>query len=241
MIRVSNLTKRFGAQTVLDAVSCAADPGEVLGLIGPNGAGKSTLLKAMLGVVRPTSGGIEIAGADAVRNPLTARQRASYAPGEIALYDSMRGGDFLEFSLGFWPDIDTDTRDRLLSAFALPLRKRIHDYSHGMKRKLLLVQAIAPLTPVLLLDEPMSGLDPSARLFVQKRLAEQAAAGRTILYSAHDLTSIERVCHRVLFLREGRVAAEGLLAELLADSGHEQFDDFYLSLYANANGLGESC
>jgi ABC-2 type transport system ATP-binding protein len=215
MIRTRGIHKAFDGRPVLRGVDLEVARGEIFGFVGPNGAGKSTFLKSLIGVVRADGGEAEIAGVDALRHPLRARREVGYAPGETALYHRMRASELVDFAIRFHPDADRARAAELLERFGLPPAQRVGDFSHGMKRKLLLAQALASGAPVMLLDEPMEGLDPEARRLVEGILREEAAGGRTVFFSSHDLASVERVCDRVAFLRGGRLLQVGTLEELL--------------------------
>lgn len=205
MIRVHGMRKRYGEQEVLRGVSLEVSRGELFGFVGPNGAGKTTFLKCLLGIARADSGTMEMAGKDVLRHPLEARRLCAYAPSETAMYDHLRVDAMLRFALSFHAQADLARGRELLERFALPQRKRVRALSHGMKRKLLLAQALASGTPILLLDEPMEGLDPEARRDLESLLKAEAAQGRTVFFSSHDLASVERVCDRVAFLRQGEL------------------------------------
>ncbi len=138
-----------------------------------------------------------------------------YAPGDPALYDSLSVLEILEFAIGFHPQADLALGKTFLDLFGVPLGKRVGKLSHGMKRKLLLAQALASQAPVLILDEPMEGLDPEIRKTAEKILVELAGQGRAILMSSHDLAGLERTCHRVAFLREGQLLDVGELEHFL--------------------------
>ena len=219
MLEIRNLDKSFGVQPVLRAVSLRADQGVILGLAGPNGAGKSTLLRCLVSVVRPDRGEILVDGVDAQADPLDARRRIGYAPSETALYHRMTAGGLLKLAVAFHPSADVDLGLQLLDRFAVPRDRRIRHLSHGMKRKVLLAQALACRTPLLVLDEPMEALDPEARRVVEGLLREAASAGTTVLFSSHDLMSTERLCDRIAFLRTGRIVRDGTAAELAAEAG----------------------
>ena len=220
MIRVEGLRKSYRGTPVLHGVSLEVASGEVFGFVGPNGAGKTTFLKCLLGVVLPDAGQVTIAGVDARRHALRARRNVGYAPGETAMYDSFRVRAMLEFALAFHEDASFERGRALLARFGLPEDRKVRQLSHGMKRKLLLAQAIASGAQVLMLDEPMEGLDPEARRDVESLLAQEAAAGRTVFFSSHDLPSVERVCQRVAFLRGGRLLECGPVDEILARASH---------------------
>ena len=136
------------------------------------------------------------------------------------MYDSMSVQAMMDFALAFHADADHDRARQLLDLYRLPARKKVRALSHGMKRKLLLAQALASGAPVLLLDEPMEGLDPEARRLFERQLETEAAQGRTVFFSSHDLASVERVCGRVAFLRSGRLLACDTVERILDQAGH---------------------
>lgn len=224
MIRITHLKKRFGSKVALGGVSLEVSKGEVFGFVGPNGAGKSTLLKSVLGVIRPDSGGIELGeGADRVdgiAKPVMAQRMVGYSPGETSLYQHQRAAAFLKFAISFHPNSDLDLAMSLLDEFGLPPNQKIKGFSHGMKRKLLLAQALASNAPILMLDEPMEGLDPDARRNVEAMLVDATRNGRTVFYSSHDLASVERICDRVAFLRGGLILETGSVADILERASH---------------------
>ena len=220
MIRTQELSKSYAAQDVLRGVSLHVEKGEIFGFVGPNGAGKTTFLKCLLGIAQAKSGSIHIGGIDARRNPLAARKLCGYAPSETAMYDSLSVWSMVRFALAAHKQADYARAKQLLDLYQLPHKVKVRALSHGMKRKLLLTQAIASGAPVLLLDEPMEGLDPEARRLLERQLQKEAAAGRTVFFSSHDLASVERVCRRVAFLRNGKLLACDRVETILEQAGH---------------------
>lgn len=219
MILTEALRKSYAGREVLRGLSLEVRAGEVFGFVGPNGAGKSTFLKCLVGVARPDSGRILLDGVDARRAPLEARRRAGYAPGETMLYAALRAVELLDLAIAYHPRADRRRGRELLEAFRVPLERKVGRLSHGMKRKLLLAQAIASGAPVLLLDEPMEGLDPEARRAAEELLRAEARQGRTVFFSSHDLSSVQRACDRVAFLRQGRLLEIGTVAGFLERAG----------------------
>jgi ABC-2 type transport system ATP-binding protein len=218
MLSVCTLKKSYGKTTVLRGVSLHVASGEIVGLVGPNGAGKTTLLKCILGVIRADEGTIDVCGVDAIRKSLAARKLIGYAPSETALYHRLRAGELLDFATRFHPHADRTAGLALLDELGVPRRRRIGELSHGMKRKVLLAQALSSGAPLLVLDEPMEAFDPAARRVAVDLLREATATGRAILCSSHDLASTERLCDRVAFLRSGQVIREGPTGALLAET-----------------------
>lgn len=219
MIRTEGLAKSYQGKPVLHGVSLHVPAGRVFGFVGPNGAGKSTFLKCLVGVVAPDAGTIILAGIDARAQPLAARRCIGYAPGETTLYARLRAEELLDFALAYHPHADRARGRELLAVLGVPPARRVGKLSHGMKRKLLLSQALACRAPLLLLDEPMEGLDPEARRLVEELLRAEAAAGRTVFFSSHDLGSVQRLCDEVAFLRHGRLLETGPVSGFLERAG----------------------
>ena len=205
VLAAEGVRKRYGDVLALDGVSFELRRGEILGLVGPNGAGKTTFLKAAVGLVRLKEGRILVDGLDVGLDPVGVRRRAGYLPGECNLYPGMTGKGFLDFCLAGYPGVDSALRDDLVARFELPLRKKVRKHSTGMRRKLLLVQALCPRTPLALLDEPTESLDPSSRLFLLSLLRRLAGEGRAIVFSSHQLDEVERICDRVALLHRGKL------------------------------------
>ncbi len=222
MFTADRVTKRYADVTALDGVALSAEKGEILGLVGPNGAGKTTLLKSAVGLVRPDAGDITAAGIDVRRDPVAARGRIGYMPGDCGLYDRWSGRALLDFCLGAYPraDVDSALADSLVARFELPLAKRVRGYSTGMRRKLLLIQALAVRVPLLVLDEPTEGLDPTTRAFLADHLRRRAEAGTTVLFSSHQLDEVEEISHRIAFLHHGRLLDIDTVAAIRARASH---------------------
>ncbi len=219
MLSIHELRKSYGNTPVLRGVSLQVKPGEIVGLAGPNGAGKTTLFKCIVGVVHADSGTINVGRVDAITHSLKVRQLIGYAPSETALYHQLRASELLDFAIGFHPQADRALGQSLLDELGVPRHRRVRALSHGMKRKILLAQAIASGAPLLIMDEPMEAFDPAARGVAISLLREASAAGRAVLCSSHDLTSTERLCDRVVFLHDGSVLRQGPTGALLAEAG----------------------
>ncbi|MBT3339881.1 MAG: ABC transporter ATP-binding protein [Planctomycetes bacterium] len=215
MIRAQSLSKTYGKKTVLREVSIQIQNGEILGLVGPNGAGKTTFLKCLLGIARADSGQAQIDSFCTGRQSLAARKITGFAPSVVSLYDNLNAVQTLQLAIHGYPAPKLQVGLDLFDAFQLPRQQAVGKFSHGMKRKLLLVCALAANTPNLVLDEPMEGLDPEARRFVESLLTAEAQSGRCILFSSHDLASVERICQSVAFLRDGLLLEQAPLAEIL--------------------------
>jgi len=220
-IETRGLTKYYGPVVGLENLSLEVAQGEVFGFLGANGAGKTTTIRMLLDLVRPTSGTASILGFDCHRQGLEARRRIGYLPGEMPFYPELTGARYLRFlaSLG-------DTRPaparmeflvRRFDVSELDLNRRMRDYSHGMKRKLGLIQALMTEPRVLILDEPTSGLDPLMIEAFSETIDELARSGRTTVFlSSHILSEVDRICQRLGLVRGGQLVAVRTLSEMRA-------------------------
>ena len=217
-IETRSLTKRYGAIEALTDLDLEVRPGEIFGFLGPNGAGKSTTIRILLGFLHPTAGGARVLGLDAVEESVEIRRRIGYLPGGIAVYDSLSGADALDY-LGDLQGRPPVRREELCERLEMPasvLRRRVRDYSRGMRQKMGVIQALQHDPELAILDEPTEGLDPLMQQSFYRILADLRAAGRTIFMSSHVLSEVERVCDRVAIIRRGRLMALHGVEELLA-------------------------
>jgi ABC-2 type transport system ATP-binding protein len=208
LIETDRLTKRYGTTTALDDCNLAVRRGEIFGLLGPNGAGKTTLLRLLLGYLRPTSGRAAVDGLDCERNSLEVRRRVGYLPGDVRLFPALRAREVLDFCGGFRDRGFAERARRLAARFDLDLNRRTTAMSTGMRQKLGLVAALAVAAPTVILDEPTANLDPTVRSEVLEAVRDARAAGGTIIFSSHILDEVERLCDRVILLRDGRLVHE---------------------------------
>jgi ABC-2 type transport system ATP-binding protein len=201
----------------LDDLTIAVREGEIFGFLGPNGAGKSTTIRLLLGYLHPTSGGGTVLGHDIVRDSVEIRRRVGYLPGGIALYDTLTGERLLDY-LGALTGRPSVRRAELLDRLELSartLRRPVRDYSRGMRQKIGIIQALQHDPELAILDEPTEGLDPLMQRAFYAILDDLRAAGRTIFFSSHVLSEVERVCDRVAIVRQGRLVALEDVARLL--------------------------
>jgi len=218
-IQTHALSKFYGAVVGVQDLSLEVTQGEVFGFLGANGAGKTTTIRMLLDLVRPTSGTASVLGLDCRRRGLEARTQIGYLPGEMPVYPELTGAGYLSFlaSIGRRP-VSPARLEFLLRRFDvsdLDLRRRMRDYSHGMKRKLGLIQALMTEAPVLILDEPTSGLDPLMIEAFSDTIDELRKTGQTTIFmSSHILSEVDRVCERIGLVRHGRLVAVRTLAEL---------------------------
>lgn len=219
MIRIEQIKKSYGSFPALDGVSFEIHKNEIFGLVGPNGAGKTTLLKILLGVVIPTSGRCYISDICVQTDGLRARRITTYLPSDGQFYEWMTPRSFLTFAVAGYPALDAALQGELLDIFNIPIDKKIRAFSHGMKRKLGIIQALVPRTPVAILDEPEEGLDPTARHRFLQILERERKNGRTILLSSHQLDSVARICDRVAFIAAGKLLDCDTLANIRNRAG----------------------
>ena len=220
-IETRGLTKYYGPVVGLEQLSLEVVQGEVFGFLGANGAGKTTTIRMLLDLVRPTSGIASILGFDCQRQGLEARRRIGYLPGEMPFYPELTGASYLRFLASLGNTRPAPGRvESLLRRFDvsdLDLKRRMRDYSHGMKRKLGLIQALMTDAPVLILDEPTSGLDPLMIEAFSETMDELARSGRaTVFLSSHILSEVDRICQRIGLVRGGQLVAVRTLTELRA-------------------------
>jgi ABC-2 type transport system ATP-binding protein len=219
VIVTEGLTRYYGTLAAVQDLDLSIRAGELFGFLGPNGAGKSTTLRMLAGILRPTAGRAYIAGHDVQAEPLVAKRAVGYMPDEPALYEQLTGREFLRFIGGLYglSDAHVDARAADLLAL-LGLAEKADDvlqgYSHGMRQKVVLCTALLHAPRVLLLDEPLAGLDPHSARRVKDVLREFCQRGGAVLLSTHTLEIAERLCDRIGILHHGRLIAAGTMNEL---------------------------
>jgi ABC-2 type transport system ATP-binding protein len=219
MFEVRNLYKRYLGIPALDYVSFIARPGEVTGYLGANGSGKSTTMKLATGLIEPTSGEILFAGRPIKENPMAYRQRIGYVPEEPHLYTHLSGLEYLVM-VAQLRDMERNSANHriheLLRLFGMHGDRdvAISSYSKGMRQKILLIAALMHNPDLILLDEPFSGLDVGSSLILRSLIKELAARGKIVLFSSHELETVERVCSHVVILHRGKVVADDSIERL---------------------------
>jgi ABC-2 type transport system ATP-binding protein len=218
IIHVAGLTKRFGTFKALDGFELDVSPGEVHGFLGPNGAGKSTTIRILLGLMRATSGTVELFGRDPWDDALALHRRLAYVPGDVPLWPGLTGGECIDILSCAQGSVPGPRRDALIERFDLDPTKRTREYSKGNRQKVALVAALAADVDLLILDEPTAGLDPLMEQVFQEVVRERRDAGCTVLLSSHILSEVEALADRVTIIRSGRRVKTGTLAELRRDT-----------------------
>jgi ABC-2 type transport system ATP-binding protein len=226
LAELRGVAKRYGERTALHELNLEVFQGEVLGLLGPNGAGKTTAVKLLCGLLEPSSGEVRIGGIDVHADPVAARRQLCFVPDGAPLYANLSPRQHLQL-VGRLHGLDEariESESRRLLA-ALELAERIDDpvgqFSRGMRQKAALACAILPRPPLLVLDEPLEGLDAPTTAVIKEVLREWARAGGAVLYTSHLLDVVERVCDRMAILAAGRLVALGSLDELRTRSGED--------------------
>ena len=232
MIEIRNLTKRYGDFTAVDDISLTVSPGEIYGFLGPNGAGKTTTIRILAGLSLPTSGLVRIGGIDLSSDGTSIKSLLGYVPDRPYLYEKLTGRELLEFVVNLygreWPECEPRATEllRYLDIDAWT-NARIESYSHGMKQKLVIVAALVHDPQVLVIDEPMVGLDALAQKQVKVLLRRLAAEKKTIFLTTHTMSVAEVVCDRIGILNRGRIVATGTTAEL---KSNRALEDVFLEL-----------
>ena len=237
MIRLTQLTKRYGKFTAVDGIDLVVPPGELFGLLGPNGAGKTTTIRMIAGILRPTSGTVLVGGIDMQARPLEAKARLGYIPDRPFVYDKLTGGEFLRFAAALYglQGATVERRiDELLELFELtPWKTELTEaYSHGMRQKLIIAGALVHRPEVIVVDEPMVGLDPRSARLLKELFREFVSRGGTVLMSTHTMEIAEVMCDRIAIVYRGRIAAHGTMAELRQQTSSEgmSLEDLFLKL-----------
>jgi len=238
-LEIIGLTRRYGSLIAVNALDLTVRPGEVLGFLGPNGAGKTTTLRIAAGLLSADAGEVRIAGVSLARDPQGAKSRFGFVPDRPYLYERLTAREFLEFVAALYRVPPAEAAPRAAALLErLDLAPVAHDlietYSLGMKQKLSLAGAVIHDPPLMMLDEPLIGLDPRGARALKDLLRERAARGLGVLVSTHLLDVAERLCDRVLILDRGSKRAEGTLAELRGGSD-ASLEDVFLALTAHSD------
>ena len=233
-LRIAGLSKTYGRPAV-DGLDLLVRRGELYALLGPNGAGKTTTLRMVTGLVAPDAGRIEVLGIDLAQAPVDAKRKLAYLPDDPMLYGKLKPTEYLEFVAGLWGvgAQEAEARARTL-LYWLDLSRHAHEltegFSRGMKQKLALAGALIHEPELLILDEPLTGLDAAAARQVKDLLLSHVAKGGTVILTTHILEVAERLAQRIGIIRAGRLIAEGTLDELRAQTSGASLEDVFLQL-----------
>jgi len=237
MIRLVKVTKRYGDFTAVDGIDLTVPRGKIYGFLGPNGAGKTTTIRMISGVLLPTSGQILIGDHDLSAEPEMAKASLGYIPDRPYLYEKLSGREFLRFVAGLWGDEGKATEERaerLLDLFDLSHWKNelVESYSHGMRQKLLISSALIHQPELIVVDEPMVGLDPKSARTLKDLLRTYVDEGGTVFLSSHTLEVVEVLCDAIAIIHQGTIIAQGTMDELQsqADAGEAHLEEIFLKV-----------
>lgn len=237
ILHIENLTKRFGEYVAVDDISLSVEAGDIYGFLGPNGAGKTTTIKMIAGLLQPDRGTIVINGDNLAQNPGLCKQETGYVPDRPWLFEKLTGMEFLQFIASLYSlerKQFEDAANRYLKLFDLTdwQDQLIESYSHGMRQKLIMTSVLMQDQPLLVIDEPMVGLDPKSAKLVKELLRQKARAGTAIFLSTHSLEIAEELCNRITIITEGRLRITGTLDMLRTEAGKSDSDleDIFLEL-----------
>jgi ABC-2 type transport system ATP-binding protein len=240
IVALNNVVFSYDGLEVLHEISFQLNQGEVVGLLGPNGAGKTTTLKIIAGILAPGGGAVSVSGLPLPEQAIGVKKHIGYVPEAAVLFESLSGQEFLELS-GRLHDVNETTLQArihdLLETFDLASNRlrRLEAYSKGMRQKILIAAALLHNPALILLDEPLSGLDVNAAIMIKDLIAALAADGKTIIYSSHVLDVVEKVCHRVLIIHKGHLIADGSAESLMAATHEPTLEDVFRKLTNSAD------
>ncbi len=237
MIRLQSVTKRYGKFQAVKLLDLEIPRGELFGFLGPNGAGKTTTLRMIAGILPPTSGTVSVGGIDIQRDPMRAKAKLGYIPDRPFVYDKLTGAEFMRFTAALYgqdgPEVEARINE-LLDLFELIRWKDelTESYSHGMRQKLIIASAFVHRPEVIVVDEPMVGLDPKSARILKSLFRRFVDKGGTILMSTHTLEIVEGFCDRIGIIRHGELVACGTMQELRAEAAADgaRLEDLFLRL-----------
>ena len=241
MIRLENLTKLYGSFVAVDDITLHVPRGVLYGCLGPNGAGKTTTLRMIAGILRPSGGRVLLGGDDIHQNPMVAKQRLGFIPDRPFVYDKLTGGEFLRFVAGLYGQQGESIERRiaeLLEVFELTSWRDelVEAYSHGMRQKLIISSALIHRPEVIVVDEPMVGLDPKAARLLKDIFHQFVEKGGTVLMSTHTLEVAEAMCDQVAIIQHGRIVAAGSVADLRRQhQADASLEELFLKLTGGAH------
>jgi ABC-2 type transport system ATP-binding protein len=237
MLVLRGVTKRYGGFWAVRELDLSVPKGRIFGFLGPNGAGKTTTIRMIAGVLLPTSGRILVGGDDLASNPAGAKSRIGYIPDRPFLYEKLTGREFLRFVSGLWGRDGKESEERarrLLELFDLSewQDELLESYSHGMRQKLLISSALVHQPELIVVDEPMVGLDPKAARILKDLFRTYVSNGGTVFLSSHTLEVVEVLCDLLAIIHEGRVIAQGTMDELRghAQAGEADLEEIFLKV-----------
>lgn len=239
MIQLCDVTKTFGNKTAVDNCTAEIPAGSITGFIGPNGAGKTTTLNMITGILHSDEGTILIDGIDISKEPEEAKKKLSFVPDSPDLFLRLSGMEYIEMMAAIY-EVDPETAkkrtEELAAEFEMTdaLSQKIASYSHGMRQKTILIGALVSNPDNWILDEPMTGLDPTSSFLLKKKMKEHAANGNTVLFSTHVLEVAEKLCDKILMIKSGQIVYDGTLEALRDLYPDRSLEEIFLEVTADA-------
>jgi len=237
ILQIRNLSKKFGDFSAVSTISLDIFGGEIYGFLGPNGAGKTTTIKIMAGLLQPTTGSITICGQDLEKQPSFCKNSTGYIPDRPFLYEKLTGSEYLSFIASLYTTPEANplaAAAHYLELFDLIDWKDhlIEGYSHGMRQKLIMTSVFMLDQPLIVVDEPMVGLDPKSARIVKELFKKKAQSGTTIFLSTHSMEIAEELCDRIGIIVQGSIKAAGTISELYKEANHKNgnLEDIFLEL-----------
>lgn len=233
MINIKDFTKEYSnGNLAVDDISFTVNNGEIFGFLGPNGAGKSTTIKTIVGINKPTKGTITINGLNIKDDPIAYKKQFSYVPDNPFLFDKYSGYEYLNFIADIY-EVDEETRKERIEYYLklFPIEgmdTQISSYSHGMQQKLAIIGALLHDPDILILDEPMVGLDAKSSYNLKKIMRKRVKEGKSVIFSTHVMEIVENICDRVAIISKGKIVAYGTISELKQDG--KTFEEVFLEL-----------
>ncbi|MCF8239989.1 MAG: ABC transporter ATP-binding protein [Melioribacteraceae bacterium] len=237
MLRIEKLTKSFGDFVAVDSLDLNINKGDLFGFLGPNGAGKTTTIKMITGLYSPTSGSISINGVNAFENPIESKMKIGYIPDQPFLYDKLTGMEFLYFSGGLY-NLSKSYLKNKIEALVEDLKiqewlyKRTEEYSQGMRQRITIASAFLHDPELIVIDEPMVGLDPQSAFIIKNTLKQKVSEGITVLMSTHSLNVVEEICNRVGIIMKGKLIFDNSIEELhrLKEEKNNNLEQLFIQL-----------
>lgn len=235
MLKIENLTKKYGDKKAIDSLNLEVKPGEIFGFIGHNGAGKTTTIKSIVGIHSFDEGDIKIDGMSILKNDIECKKIMAYIPDNPDIYENIKGIEYLNFIADMY-DVSREERKEKIERYANQfeilnnLGDKISSYSHGMKQKLVIISALIHSPKLLVLDEPFVGLDPKAAFNVKQIMKELTESGSSIFFSSHVLEVVEKLCDKVGIIKEGKLVKLGTIEEI---KGDKSLENVFMELISN--------
>jgi ABC-2 type transport system ATP-binding protein len=235
IISIKRLFKSYGEKHVLKDINLEIYPGEVIGYIGPNGAGKSTTVKVLCGLLTDYEGEVTVKGFDVKNQTLDVKKRIGYVPELAELYDVLTPMEYLQFTGALYSmdeDVCAERIIRMMAAFDLSsnINQRMDSFSKGMRQKVLLASGLLHNPDIIILDEPLSGLDANSVIIIKELISKLAKDGKTIFYCSHMMDVVEKVSNRIVLIDEGRIIANGTIEELRQQYGDQSLEKIFAEL-----------